>query len=96
MIECSSAKEEILNTYDIETLEEIVKHGAFSGLTKSHNDLEVQIAFYDKYTVEIRTFLVEKLGADYIDQLIEEAEDKDAFKNDLVLSFIELIANEAT
>ena len=91
-----TAKEEILDTYDLETLREIYNLGAYSGLAKSHLDLEVNVAFYDKYTIEIRTFILDKLGADMIDELHENAEDEDHFKQSSVWSFIELIAYEAT
>ena len=86
----SNAFNEIANTYDHETMQEIVNHGCVSGVCNEHIYYADTISFFDKYEEEILSELEDRFG---VDTLVSIFKENDAslkhYKNDVVWLYIE-------
>ena len=89
----SPAFMEIANTYDTETMQEIVSNGCQSGVCSQHIYYADTISFFDKYEAEILSEITEILGVDTLVDIFKEHDAcYDAYRNDAVWTFIELVA----
>jgi len=90
----SNAFNEIANTYDTETMQEIVNHGCVSGVCSQHIYYADTITFFDKYEDEILSELEDRYGTDTLVELFTKADASlDHYKNDVVWLYIEDVAN---
>ena len=86
----SPAFMEIANTYDTETMQEIVNHGCVSGVCSQHIYYADTISFFDKYETEIYSELEDRYGVDTLVELFTQANaNLDQYKNDVVWLYIE-------
>ena len=86
----SNAFNEIANTYDTETMQEIVNHGCVSGVCSQHIYYADTITFFDKYEDEILSELEDRYGVDTLVQLFTEADASlTHYKNSVVWLYIE-------
>ena len=89
----SSAYDVIKDTYDYETCKEIVEHGCVSGVAHDHIYYYQTKLFFDKYEDEMIEYITDTLGDDVINSLWNENTGSiSGYKNDLVWTFIELVA----
>ena len=90
----SNAFNEIANTYDTETMQEIVNHGCQSGVCFKHIYYADTISFFDKYEEEIYSELEECYGVDTLVELFTKANaNLDQYKNDVVWLYIEHVSS---
>ena len=91
----SSARDEIINTYDIATCREITEHGCVSGKCHNHKYYGDTIRFFDNYEDEITETITDTFG---VELLVELFKANDAiltsYKNDVSWTYIETIAAE--
>ncbi len=89
----NEGRNELLSTYDTETLSEVVNHGCKSGVCSEHIYYADTISFFDKYEDEVLTEITEILGDDTLVDLFKSGgKDLTQYKNDCVWTFIELVA----
>ena len=89
----NEGRDELLSTYDTETLSEIANHGCKSGVCSEHIYYVDTIAFFDKYEAEILSEITEILGVDTLVDIFKEHDAcYDAYRNDVTWTFIELVA----
>ena len=89
----SSAYDVIKDTYDYETCKEIVEHGCASGVAHDHIYYKDTISFFNKYEVEMTVYITDTLGDEALDSLWNQnTRNITGYKNDVVWSFIELVA----
>ena len=89
----SSAYDVIKDTYDYETCKEIVEHGCVSGVAHDHIYYKDTHSFFDKYEDEMIDYITDTLGDDVINSVWNENTGSiSGYKNDLVWTFIELVA----
>ena len=89
--------DEIIATYDKETMEEIAGHGCSSGVCFKHIYYGDTVAFYDKYEDEIVDYIRTAYETDFLVKLFNEAcADLDCYKNDVTWCYIEMVAFEVT
>ena len=88
-----TAYDEIIETYDMETMEEIAGHGCSSGVCSKHIYYGDTVAFYDKYEDEITDYFRDNYDSDF---LVNRFKDADGYlryyKNDVVWAYIEAIS----
>ena len=88
------AFKELCNTYDIETMQEIVNHGCQSGVCNQHIYYADTISFFDKYEDEIYSELETCFGVDTLVELFTQANASlDQYKNDAVWLYIEHVSS---
>ena len=90
-----AAKQEIYNSYDIDTLRGISEHGCVSGIAHDHIYYRDTIAFFDTHEDEI----IDYIGDNYGSEINEELWNNNScnitgYKNDTVWTYVELIARE--
>ncbi len=61
-----SAFETIQETYELETLREIVEHGCVSGVAHDHIYYSDTIKFFDEYEDEIIEYISDTLGGEFM------------------------------
>ena len=84
------AFKELTNTYDLETMQEIVNHGCASGVCFKHIYYADTISFFDKYEDEIYSELEYHFGVDTLVELFAKANASlNQYKNDVVWFYIE-------
>ena len=89
-----SALESIKESYEIDTLRDIVEHGCASGVAHDHIYYSETIEFFDTYEDEISDYIVDNFGSEMLVELFSNNEGNlRGYKNDLVWTFIELIAS---
>ena len=89
--------DEIIATYDKETMEEIVRHGCKSGVCSQHIYYGDTINFYDKYADEILDYFGESYDDDFLVGLFKDANaDLDCYKNSVTWAYIEAISCDVT
>ena len=90
-----SAYDEIIETYDKETMEEIVNHGCQSGVCFKHIYYADTIEFFNKYPDEITSYIVDYIGIEFMKETLGRNNgDLDGYLNDLTWCFIEYICFE--
>ena len=89
----SSAYDVIKDTYDYETCKEIVEHGCVSGVAHDHIYYKDTISLFNLYEVEMTVYITDTLGDEALDSLWNQnTRNITGYKNDVVWSFIELVA----
>jgi len=92
-----SAYDEIIETYDKETMEEIANHGCASGVCFKHIYYGDTIRFYDKYEDEITDYIESNYGTEFLVELFKKADASlTHYKNDVCWTYIEMIAFDLT
>jgi len=90
-----TARETIKETYSLQVLETIIEEGCFSGVANKHADDSQTVKFYDEYPDEISEYISDSLTSLELTRTFENNEgDLEGYKNDIVWTFIELLANE--
>ena len=88
-----NAIQTIKATYDYETCKEIVDHGCQSGVCSEHIYYGDTVEFFDRYENEVIHWLTDQLGDDIIEEVWNRNPgDITGYKNEIVWSFIELVA----
>ena len=88
------AFKELTNTYDLETMQEIVNHGCASGVCFKHIYYADTISFFDKYEDEIYSELETCFGVDTLVELFTQSNaNLDQYKNDAVWLYIEHVSS---
>ena len=91
----TSAYDQIVETYDIDTLREIRDHGCVSGVAHDHIYYRDTIKFYDSYQDEIVDYIETMVGTEVLVDIFKQADASlDHYKNDVTWTYIELIAGE--
>ena len=94
MTNCLSAFDSIKESYDIDTLREIVEHGCVSGIAHDHIYYADTLKFFNTYEDEITSYIVDNYGSEILSELFNNNDGYlNGYKNDLVWTFIELIAS---
>ena len=89
----NDARNEIIATYDIETMGEIAGHGCSSGVCHEHIYYGDTVAFYDKYEDEITDYFRDNYDADFLVTLFKNADGYlRHYKNDVAWAYIEAIS----
>ena len=87
--------DEIIATYDKETMEEIANHGCQSGVCHEHIYYGDTIKFYEDNEDEIIDYIESNYGTEFLVDMFKNADAcLDTYKNDVVWCFIEMIAFE--
>ena len=93
IIDTRSAFDVIKDTYDVQTLGDIVTNGCVSGVAHAHIYYKDTVAFFDKYEDEMIEYITDTLGDEAIDSLWNQnTSNITGYKNDVTWSFIELVA----
>ena len=88
-----SAYDEIIETYDKETMEEIANHGCATGVCFKHIYYGDTVSFYDKYEDEIVDYIESNHGTEFLVELFKKADAcLDMYKNDVTWAYIEAIS----
>ena len=91
----SLAYDVIKDQYDLDTLKEIVEHGCVSGVSTNHIYYYQTVKFYDQYEEEIYEYIEDLLGTDYLVETFKKNEAHlTGYKNDVVWTYIELVASQ--
>ena len=85
--------EEIIATYDKDTMEEIVTHGCQSGVCRQHIYYGDTIKFFDNYEEEIMDYFTDNYDADFLVNLFKDADASlRIYKNAVTWAYIEAIS----
>ena len=91
----SPAFMEIANTYDTQTMQEIVSNGCQSGVCSQHIYYADTISFFDKYEAEILDLIHIRYGSDTLVEIFKQHDAcYDAYRNDCCWLFIENVAED--
>ena len=91
----NEGRDELLSTYDTESLAEIVNHGCESGVCHKHIYYVDTISFFDKYEGEILDLIHERYGVDELVSIFKRSEaDYDMYRNECCWLFIENVATD--
>ena len=89
----NEGRNQLLSTYDTETLQEIVNNGCESGVCSEHIYYGDTIAFFDKYEGEILDLIHERYGVDELVSIFKKSEAcYDMYRNECCWLFIENVA----
>jgi len=92
----NEGRDELLSTYDTETLSEVVNHGCKSGVCSEHIYYADTISFFDKYEAEILDLIHIRYGSDTLVDIFKRYDAcYDAYRNDCCWLFIENVAEDA-
>ena len=90
-----TAFDSIRDTYEIETLKEIVNHGCQSGVCIKLIFYDNTIGLFNKYPDEITSYLVDNFGTDFLVNIFTDNNFiLDHYINDVVWCYIECIAEQ--
>ncbi len=90
-----TAYNSVKESYDIDTLREIVEHGCVSGVAHDHIYYSETLSFFDNYEDEIVEYITDMLGGESNEQIwIDNPCNIDGYKNDSVWVYVELVANQ--
>ena len=90
-----SAFETIKDSYDLDTLREIVEHGCQSGVANQHIYYTETVSFFDKYEDEIYEYIADTLGGEFHEELWSSNTcNITGYKNDTVWTYVELVAQQ--
>ena len=91
----TSAYDQIVETYDIDTLREIRDHGCASGVAHDHIYYRDTIKFYDSYQDEIVDYIETMVGTEVLTDIFKRNDASlDHYKNDVAWTYIELLAGQ--
>ena len=89
----NDAYNEIIATYDKETMEEIAGHGCASGVCHQHIYYGDTVSFYDKYEEEITEYFRDNYDSDFLVELFKSADGwLTQYKNSVTWAYIEAIS----
>ena len=89
----NEGRDELLTTYDAETLQEIASYGCKSGVCSEHIYYADTIAFFDKYEAEILDLIHIRYGVDELVSIFKRSEAcYDMYRNECTWFFIENVA----
>ena len=88
----TTAREEILQTYDRLQLRDISEHGCITGAATCHIYYKDTLDFFNKYDEEIQDDLMARYGEDYLVAFAKGVEDIATMQNNMVWDFIESVA----
>ena len=84
--------DEIIATYDKETMEQIVTHGCQSGVCSQHIYYGDTIKFFDNYEEEIMDYFTDNYDADFLVNIFKDADANLRFyKNNVAWAYIEAV-----
>ena len=90
-----SAFESVKDSYDLDTLREIVEHGCISGVANQHIYYTETVSFFDNYEDEIIEYIADTLGGEFNEELWNNNPcNITGYKNDTVWTFVELVASQ--
>lgn len=91
-----TARQDILDTYEPETLKEIAKYGCITGIASHHIYYTQTTEFYDQHEEEILNHLnlINHTTDSVLSTFGNDAEDIKQLKNSLVWTFVESVAEE--
>ena len=90
----TTAFETIQNTYEIDTLREIMEHGCASGVAHDHIYYADTTKFFDDYEDEITDYITDNFGSEMLVELFSNNEGNlRGYMNDVVWTYIEMIAS---
>ena len=85
--------DEIVATYDKETMEEIVTHGCESGVCSQHIYYGDTVQFFDNYEDEIMDYFTDYYDSDFLVNLFKDADASlTVYKNSVTWAYIEAIS----
>ena len=85
--------DEIIDTYDKETMEEIANHGCSSGVCFQHIYYGDTNRFYDKYEDEILDYFTDSYDNDFLVNLFKDANASlPLYKNYVAWAYIEAVS----
>ena len=91
----NEGRNELLSTYDTETLSEIANHGCKSGVCSEHIYYADTVAFFDKYEQEILDLIHTRYGVDELVSIFKRSDaDYDCYRNNCCWLFIENVASD--
>ena len=91
----TSAYDQIVETYDIETLREIRDHGCVSGEAHDHIYYADTCQFFEDHEDEITDYIETMVGTDVLVDLFKQNDGNlTTYKNDVTWCYIELIAGQ--
>ena len=91
----NEGRDELLSTYDTETLSEVVNHGCKSGVCSEHIYYADTISFFDKYEAEILDLIHIRYGSDTLVEIFKSYDAcYDGYRNDCCWLFIENVAQD--
>ena len=91
----TSAFDQIVETYDIETLREIRDHGCVSGVAHDHIYYSDTCQFYEDHEDEIIDYIETLLSTDVLVDLFKQNDGNlTTYKNDVTWCYIELVAGQ--
>ena len=89
------AAKAITDIYSLEDLKEIADHGCQSGVCRQHIYYGDTVQFYETFETTILDEIVLNYGYDFLVDLFRDADaDLTFYKNRVVWTFIETIAND--
>jgi len=89
-----TALENIQETYDIDTLREIIEHGCASGVAHDHIYYADCIKFFNDYEDEITDYMVDNFGSEMLVELFSNNEGNlRGYMNDMTWTYIEMVAS---
>ena len=85
----------VKESYDFDTLIEIVEHGCSSGVAHDHIYYYETLSFFDNYEDEIIEYIADTLGGEFNEELWNNNPcNITGYKNDTVWTFVELVASQ--
>ena len=85
--------DELLSTYDAQSMQEIANHGCKSGVCNQHIYYADTIAFFDKHEAEILSLIHERYGVDELVSIFKRSDAcYDMYRNECCWMFIENVA----
>ena len=91
----NEGRNQLLNDYDQEQLQEIADHGCQSGVCSQHIYYADTIAFFDKYEGEILDLIHVRYGVDELVSIFKRSDaDYDMYRNECCWLFIENVASD--
>ena len=91
----NEGRNQLLNDYDQEQLQEIADHGCQSGVCNQHIYYADTISFFDKYEGEILDLIHERYGVDELVSIFKRSEAcYDMYRNECTWLFIENVATD--
>ena len=95
MTNCTHAFDSIKESYDLDTLREIVDHGCVSGVATNHISYNQTVEFFDDNEEEIIEYVSDSYDTEFLVELFEQSgANLTCYKNDVVWSFVELVAQQ--
>ena len=89
-----TALETIQETYDIDTLREIIEHGCASGVAHDHIYYADNVKFFNDYEDEITDYMVDNFGSEMLVELFSNNEGNlRGYMNDMTWTYIEMVAS---